>query len=163
MRPLNFPTIRIAQFIGLFVKSPNLFQAILEAEELIDLQKLFKIEPHGYFDSHYRFDVPASKKQKKPIGNASIDILLINVIIPILFNYGKQTDNEKLQSRAIAFLQAIKAEKNSITKKWQELEMPLTSAYDSQALIQLKNEDCSNKKCLTCAIGMAILKPKNND
>ena len=163
MRPLNFPTIRIAQFIGLFVKSPNLFQAILEAEELIDLQKLFKIEPHGYFDSHYRFDVPASKKQKKPIGNASIDILLINVIIPILFNYGKQTDNEKFQSRAIAFLQAIKAEKNSITKKWQELEMPLTSAYDSQALIQLKNEDCSNKKCLTCTIGMAILKPKNND
>ena len=124
---------------------------------------MFKVEPHVYFDSHYRFDVPACKVQKKIIGDSSIDILLINVIIPLLFTYAKQIGNENLQSRSIGFLQVIKPEKNTITKKWRELEMPMSSAYDSQALIQLKNEDCRNKKCLTCAIGMAILKPANHD
>lgn len=163
MRPLNFPSVRIAQFVGLFVKNSNLFQAIIEAEQLSDLQSIFKMETHPYFDTHYRFDVPASKKQKKIIGSSSIDILLINVVIPVLFNYGRQTDNENIQSKATEFLQEISWEKNSITKKWKALGMPLSSAYDSQALIQLKNEDCSNKKCLTCAIGTAILKTDNND
>jgi hypothetical protein len=163
MRPSNFPTIRIAQFVGLFVKNPNLFQAILEAKNIQELQGLFKVEAHSYFDTHYRFDVPASKSQRKSLGASSIDIILINVVIPILFNYGKHTADETIKDKAIEFLQAINWERNSITKKWKELGMPITSAFDSQALIQLRNEDCRNKKCLTCAIGNSILKPAKND
>ncbi len=163
MRPSNFPTIRIAQFVGIFLKNANLFQSIVEAKKVIDLQELFKIKTHPYFDIHYRFDIPASKKQPKNLGGSSIDVLLINVVIPVLFNYGKHIADEKIQERSIEFLRAISWERNSITKKWKELGMPISSAYDSQALIQLKNEDCSHKKCLTCAIGDAILKPSKND
>ena len=163
MRPSNFPTIRIAQFVALFVKNQNLFQAIIEVKQLSKLQELFEVDAHSYFDSHYRFDVPGSKKQRKKLGTSSIDILLINVVIPVLFNYGKHIADIKVQERSIEFLQAITWERNSIIKKWKELGMPISSAYDSQALIQLKNEDCRNKKCLTCTIGNAILKPAKND
>ena len=163
MRPSNFPTIRLAQFVSLFVKNSNLFQAIIEAKNINDLQMLFKVEAHSYFDTHYRFDVPASKNQTKCLGSASIDILLINAVIPVLFNYGKHIASEKIKSKALEFLQAITLERNSIMKKWKKLGMPISSAFDSQALIQLKNEDCSSKKCLTCAIGSAILKPAIND
>ena len=163
MRPSNFPTVRIAQFVALFIKNPNLFQAVIEAKQLSNLQELFEVGTHPYFDLHYRFDVLASAKQRKNLGASSIDILLINVVIPILFNYGKHIADEKVQERSMEFLQAITWERNSITKKWKELGMPISCAYDSQALIQLKNEDCSNKKCLTCTIGSAILKPAKND
>ena len=163
MRPSNFPTVRIAQFVGIFIKNANLFQAIIEATEVSELQKLFKVETHPYFETHYQFDIPASKKQPKKLGASSVDVLLINVVIPILFNYGKHIADERIKERAIEFLQAITWERNSITKKWKELGMPISSAFDSQALIQLKNENCSHIKCLTCGIGNAILKPKIND
>jgi len=159
MRPSNFPTIRIAQFVGIFIKNGHLFQSIIEAKQLSDLKELFKVGTHTYFDTHYRFDILASKKQTKNLGALSVDILLINAVIPVLFNYGKHIADEMIQERAIEFLQEITWERNSITKKWKELGMPISSAYDSQALIQLKNENCSHKKCLTCAIGNAILKP----
>jgi hypothetical protein len=71
--------------------------------------------------------------------------------------------DDTIQDRALSFLREIKWEKNEITKKWKDLGMPISTAYDSQALIQLKNENCSNKKCLSCAIGTAILKPVKND
>lgn len=158
MRPSNFPTIRIAQFITIFNENKNLFRAILEAEKISDLKKLFEVEANHYWKSHYRFDVPASKNTFKKLGEESIHILLINSVIPLLFNYGKKIGDEALSERAMLFLQGLPSEKNSITKKWNELGIGAQSAYDSQALIELKNNQCSNKKCLTCTIGSSILK-----
>lgn len=163
MRPVNFPTIRIAQFVAIFQKNHHLFQSVLESKSLKELQTLFEVRAMAYFDSHFQFDKPASKKSVKNLGKSSVDILLINVVIPLLFNYGKHLDDETIQERAVDLLRQIPAEKNSITKKWKELGFNLDSASDSQALLQLKNEDCSNKKCLTCVIGNSILKPEPND
>ncbi|MBL4708710.1 MAG: DUF2851 family protein [Flavobacteriales bacterium] len=158
MRPSNFPSIRIAQFVALFHQNKNLFQAVLESEKLTDLKKLFEVEANHYWKSHYRFDVPASKNAIKKLGEASIHILLINSVIPLLFNYGKRIGNEVLVERAVQLLQGLPPERNAITKKWRELDVIAQSAYDSQALIELKNNQCSNKKCLTCAVGSSILK-----
>jgi hypothetical protein len=163
MRPSNFPTIRIAQFASIFANNLNLFQSILEAESVDQLYDKFKVSAYEYFNSHYQFDIPAAKNEVKYLGKSSVDVILINVVIPLLFNYGRQMADETIQDRALSFLQEIKWEKNAITKKWKDLGMPISTAYDSQALIQLKNENCSNKKCLSCAIGTAILKPDKND
>ena len=52
----------------------------------------------------------------------------------------------------------ITPEKNNITKGFEALGLLNKTAYDSQALIQLKNNYCNQKKCLQCAIGNSILK-----
>jgi len=41
--------------------------------------------------------------------------------------------------------------------------MPIENAYDSQALLQLKQSFCDQKKCLTCAIGTDLLKLQVHD
>ncbi len=50
------------------------------------------------------------------------------------------------------------AESNSITKGFQQLGIENKNAFDSQALIELKNEYCNKKRCLDCGVGNAILK-----
>lgn len=65
MRPSNFPTVRIAQFIDLLYKNHNLFQKIIEFEELTQLYSVFQLEAGSYWESHYRFDIPATKKVKR--------------------------------------------------------------------------------------------------
>lgn len=158
MRPANFPTIRIAQFVAILTNNIHLFQRLTDETSVDELRKMLNISAHHYWDTHYRFDVPGAKKMAKRMGTTSINILLINVLIPLLFCYGEKLGSQALKNRALNLLQEIPAEKNSITKRWKELGMPLDSAYDSQGLIELKQMNCSAKNCLNCNVGNSILK-----
>ena len=51
-----------------------------------------------------------------------------------------------------------KSIRNSIIKKWEELGVKSNNSLESQALIELKTNYCSEKKCLNCSIGSEILK-----
>ncbi len=158
-RPGNFPTIRLAQFAKLIYKSSALFSKILEAGSVNDFHELLQVEPSEYWETHYQFNKESVKKSKT-LGKSAIDIILINTVIPFLFVYGKSKGLPELQDRAIEFLEYMKAEKNSIISKWNELGIKSTSAFETQALIQLKNKYCNHKKCLNCHIGNNLIRSK---
>jgi hypothetical protein len=99
-----------------------------------------------------------SSKKTKHLGDASVNSILINTVVPFLFVYGKQKGEWKYQERAISFLENIKGENNSVINKWKSLNAPVKFAYSTQALLQLKEEYCKNKKCLNCSIGNYLLK-----
>ena len=50
-------------------------------------------------------------------------------------------------------------EHNSITNGFALLGIENKNAFDSQALIQLKNDYCNQKRCLECAVGNKLLRP----
>jgi hypothetical protein len=77
--------------------------------------------------------------------------------VPFLFAYGKQRQSEIHEERALAFLDRLSAEKNSIITHWNELGIVSGSAAQTQSLLQLKNEYCAKKNCLNCAIGNKII------
>jgi len=156
-RPGNFPTIRIAQFSSLIHNSTALFSKVMDTSTMKEFFNLFKLKPSEYWETHYQFNKESVKKEK-PIGKSAIDILLINTIIPFLFVYGKSKGLPKLQEKAIQLLEEIKPEKNTIISKWDELGLKASNAFETQALIQLKNKYCSHKKCLNCRIGNLIIR-----
>ncbi len=158
MRPSNFPTIRLAQLAALIHKNKSFFEKIREAKSIEQIYQLFNTTASEYWDSHYQFDIPAGQKRKKRIGKTTQDVLLINAVVPLLFIYAQKRDDVEGKQFALHLLDKIPAEKNSITKKWQTLGLPLSSAFHSQALLQLKKEYCDKKKCLHCKIGNAILR-----
>jgi hypothetical protein len=156
LRPSNFPTIRIAQFAQLIHKSSHLFSKILETDKHDQIKKLFEASVSDYWLTHYTFD-KSSARRKKNLGETAMQIILINTVVPFLFAYGKQKQSEVYEERALAFLGKIEAEKNSIIKHWKTLGIDSDNAGQAQALIQLKNEYCSKKNCLNCAIGNKII------
>lgn len=156
MRPLNFPTIRIAQFAALIYSSESLFSRIVEAETIDDLLSVFQMEVSSYWDSHFQFNKNSVSKSKN-MGLESQYSILINTVIPFLFIYGAMKDKEEIKNRAIDFLDNIPPERNNIIGEWKRLGVKSTSAFYSQALIQLKNSYCKNKKCLNCEIGNQII------
>ncbi len=157
MRPPNFPTIRIAQFSVLLYKTAHLFSKMLAAMSVKELRNMFNSEVSWYWKEHYRFDQPSPKKSKK-LGAASIDLIIINTLIPMLFLYGKVQQQAVFSERGLAFLQDLRPEKNKIVKGFQLLSFPVDDAFDSQALLQLKKRYCDAKECLNCALGHSILK-----
>jgi hypothetical protein len=158
MRPSNFPTIRLAQLAALIHKHQKFFSPLIESKEVKQLSDFFKVKAFGYWNAHYRLDVPAARNHEKKLGKQSVQLLLINVVAPLLFNYGLKKGSENFKEKAIELLENLPAEKNTITKKWEALGAPLKNAFHSQALIQLKNNHCEFKKCLTCMLGNAIIK-----
>jgi len=157
LRPVNFPTIRIAQFANLILNSSHLFSKIIETEKCDDLKKLLNVNVSEYWESHFVFD-KISKRQTKHLGTDAINNIIINTIVPFLFVYGKQKNDEKYIERALFFLEKLDGESNAIVTKWKFLKMPVKNAYSTQALLQLKNEYCTTKKCLSCNIGNYVIK-----
>lgn len=156
LRPANFPSIRIAQFATLFYQSKALFSKILEAESVEDLEALFQVQLSNYWKTHYVFD-KESKLRNKSLGKNTVHLIIMNTVVPFLFAYSRARASEKLQDKAIRILEALPAEGNSIIRQWKALGMKVKTAYQSQALLQLKNEYCNHKKCLECSIGHKIL------
>ncbi|MDR6943302.1 DUF2851 family protein [Mucilaginibacter pocheonensis] len=158
LRPQNFPTVRLAQFAALIVQSNHLFSKILEIKDINALRALFTdVKVNEYWDNHYRFNV-ASKPSAKTLGASSIDILLINTLALFLFSYGKQHQQQHYISRSLKLLENLPAEQNNITEDFITLGVKINNAFESQALLELKNNYCNYKKCLQCGVGNKILK-----
>lgn len=156
MRPQNSPHIRIAQFAALIHRSSRLFSQIVETKGIAALRDFFRCTPSVYWETHYSFGKPSAEKGKA-IGEKSIDILLINTVIPFLFAFSIKRDLPEMQEIAYDLLEEIAPEENSITEKWKEIGIDIRSAYDSQALLELKKQYCNEKKCLQCGIGHRLL------
>ncbi|MEZ4934555.1 MAG: DUF2851 family protein [Saprospiraceae bacterium] len=157
LHPGNFPTIRLAQFAKLIYGSVHLFSKILEVENLKEIEGLFSVKLSGYWLTHYVFE-KESEKRNKSFGKEAIRLMTINTIVPFLFLYGNEIKEEVFKDKALRLLEELKPEKNTIIKGWESLGVVADSAYQTQALLQLKNEYCNKKRCLECSIGGAILK-----
>jgi len=157
MRPGNFPTIRLAQLAMLVHESAHLFAKIKEAESVKNVKEWFDVTANDYWHYHYRFDDESAFK-KKHLGASMIDNIIINTVVPVLFAYGNYQNENRYKEKALRWLEETAAEKNAITKGFQQLKIENKNAFDSQALIELKNEYCNRKRCLECGVGNAVLK-----
>ena len=156
MRPGNFPGLRIAQLAQVMHREGRIFKKILHANNLEELRILFSATASSYWNEHYRIGKLSNTKLKK-IGMKTIDILIINVAIPLIFSYGMKTDNQEYIEKAISLMEKIPAEQNKIIKKWISSDLKPKNAAESQALLFLKRNYCDEYKCLSCAIGNKVM------
>lgn len=158
MRPLNFPTIRLAQFSAWHKQTRALFSEIIETKKVNELRGLFENSPvNSYWETHYRFDV-LSKKHSTKLGKSTIDSIILNTVVTILFSYGKYIGKEAYICRAIDLLEELSPERNGIVNQYRRLGVEVKTATDSQALLQLKDSYCDKVRCLACGIGLHIFK-----
>jgi hypothetical protein len=157
MRPANFPTVRLAQLAMLLQSSSHLFSKLIEEDSLPVIKELLRVTANDYWHYHYRFEEVCAFKPKK-LGEMMTDNIIINTIIPIVFAYGLYHKNDKLQGKALRWLEEISAEQNRVVEIFKKLDLKISTAFDSQAVVELKNEYCDCKRCLECGVGASILK-----
>jgi len=157
LHPGNFPTLRLAQFAAIIHRSQSLLTDIIDSQSVSSFHDLFSANASEYWETHYTFDNKSALKVKK-LGTTAIDLLIINLVAPILVAYNRRrTDYEQLD-KPFEFLTKVNGENNKITRKWLELSVAVPNAAASQALIELKTKYCDAKKCLSCRIGKELLK-----
>ena len=157
LRPQNFPHIRLSQLANLYYERKTGLSQLVECKDLFSLQSLLSTKVTPYWETHYTFG-SISDLNEKNLSPFSMNLLMINTCIPMLFAYGRHSAKETLCNRAFDFLEQLKAENNYIIRLWKECGLTVKNAGDSQALIQLKKEYCDKKECLRCRIGYEYLK-----
>ncbi|MBC7607136.1 MAG: DUF2851 family protein [Burkholderiales bacterium] len=155
-RPDNFPTIRLSQLAQLYGVQQQLFSKIIAAVSVKQLYDIFQVSVSHYWKTHYQFD-KVSPKQNKGLSKAFIDLIVINTVVPIQFAYARSQGIDPTES-TVQLLQQIAAETNAVIHKFAFFGRQACNAFESQALLQLKNEYCNKSKCLSCVIGMELLK-----
>lgn len=154
-RPDNFPTIRLAQLAMLYHTKRNLFSELIAAQLPTAIYSILEVGVSDYWRSHYTFRKPGPARSKT-LTQSFCDLIIVNTIIPLQFAYYKlmhQNYPEHLPEMA----SMLKAEKNNITEGFAFFGIKATTAFHSQALLQLKGAYCDAKKCLNCAIGIELL------
>lgn len=161
LRPANFPTLRLAQLAQLLTRHPSLFSLFTGSTDVEALLKALQVTPSDYWQSHYRFgQIEPAKRIVPALGQRSAENLVINTVAPLLAAYAHHRGQPAYIDRAISLLEQLPAETNRLTEGWATLGLGIRTAFDSQAAIELYNEFCSAKKCLSCQIGAGLLSDK---
>jgi hypothetical protein len=155
MRPMNFPTIRIAQFAELMHSSGH-FSRILACKEISALHRIFSVGANGFWNVHYTFEKP-SEPGSKMLGEEAFQSIVINAVIPVLFLFGSMEGRDDLKDRAMDWLGRLPAESNRIVTDFTRAGIRPSSAFYSQAILQLWKEYCTRKRCLACSVGTTLI------
>ena len=136
LRPQNSPELRIRQFAQLLYQSENLLSKLLDTDDLKELEQLFTVPQ---------------------MGKSSIDILLINTVIPYKYAYAEHRNGS---FDAYSLMEKIPAENNTIIRQWRVLGQQIKNAADTQALLHLYQNYCQHHECINCEVGYKIFEQR---
>ena len=159
MRPPNFPHRRIAALVAMLAEGFRIGRGFSHIADEESARGLFDVEINGYWINHYTFGTP-SVYAPKAFSPESVTSLLINAIVPLLYAYGMYFGDDAKMAAAVAILQALPAENNSVTRVFTDFGVACRDAFTSQALIQLRRAYCEPRKCLYCRLGHRMLAAK---
>ena len=143
MRPQNSPELRIRQFAQLLYQSESLLSKILDTNDLKELVQLFQFKDSS---------VP-------PLGKSSIDIILINTVIPYKYAYALYKHDSQAET-IMALMDHIAPENNIVIRQWRVLGQQIKNAADTQALLHLYQNYCQHHECINCEVGYKIFQQK---
>ncbi len=156
LRPANFPTVRMAQLAGYIHRQGQFLRPLLEVRRPADVAALADIEVSDYWKRHYYWGRPR-KGDAPRLGRQWQHNLMINVIAPLQYAYGRHQQRADLQRRALHLWDALPAEDNRITRPYRAAGFPLHSAIHSQGVLALYRRRCRPRHCLECGLGQALL------
>ena len=145
MRPQNSPELRIQQFAQLLYQSENMLSKILDTDDVNALEQLFAID---------------GTDQACGLGKSSIDILLINTVIPYKYAYALYKNSPAHTENAMRLMENIPAENNTIIRQWRVLGQEIKNAADTQALLHLYQNYCQHHECINCEVGYQIFQDR---
>jgi len=156
VRPTNYPTVRLSQLAAFVISFPHIFRFFAEISDFQSVMNDLEVQQTDYWQSHYAVD-KATKRKIGALAKASRENLIINATVPFLAALAKAQDKDQYLEKALHLLAGIPSERNHITEMWVNYGWNVSSAFDSQGLIQLYNHYCSEKRCIDCSIGMELI------
>lgn len=127
------PEVRIRQFAQLLYQSEFLFAELMEEDSIPEMIALLQLRPLPPA-------VTGNLQAPPALGTGSIHILLANSVIPCKYAYAMAQHNAARAAFALQLLEKIPPENNAVVRQWKAAGLPVHSAADTQALLQLTTQ-----------------------
>lgn len=151
-RPANAPRVRIAQAAALFA-AHDLDTGLLRHDPLGKLRVALE-RPDAV--SALRALFRPLTAGTSPIGLARTDVLLVNVVLPLLLLDAELRDAPGVEPPILAALDAIPAESDRVVQAFTDAGFRAQSALESQGVHQLATRFCEDGHCARCEIGQTL-------
>ena len=163
-RPQNFPYRRIALLAKAMAQTPDLLNCIISANGDEDrLRGLFRWQVEPYWSRRLTFGSEHLSESRPPrLADSSINGLLINVAVPLMYAYAAQHSDQGMMQVAMGILNHLPPERNSRVSAWSPMGFRPKDAAQSQALLHLRSEYCDRHDCLRCRFAHHILRADMN-
>lgn len=162
LRPENFPHIRLAQLAMLYYNGNLSLSKLLDVKDMEGMYDLFQTNVSDYWLRHFTFKAEESPDSEKRLSNRSIDLIVMNSVVPMFFAYGRYKGDDNLCDRAFELMEEIKPENNKYIRDWKNAGIVCQSAADSQAIMQLSTKYCEPHNCLRCRFGYEYIRRTPN-
>ncbi len=169
LRPINHPVLRLIQILDFIYDSA-------ETGLTRHVLKLFSFEKEklSILSFRRRAQMLLSKQTLKEfdtrIGSSRIDLILINILIPIIYIYAQKMDYKDLEEYCLFLVREFPGlSENTISltmKKYltEDIEQYIhTKAISQQGLIQIYQTYCVNHLCEMCKKHLEEIKNKVNE
>lgn len=150
LRPQNAPERRIRQFAQLICQSEWLFSEMMVQPTVKGMRQLLCQPAQVVAEKQSMVALPPA------IGKQSVDVLLINTLLPYRYAYAIAHQDYGAAQAALRLMQEIPAEDNTIIRQWRMLGQQVRTAADTQALIHLYQHYCQNEGCIHCEVGQQV-------
>ncbi|MGN0033547.1 MAG: DUF2851 family protein [Candidatus Limimorpha sp.] len=151
LRPPNFPSIRLSQVASVLC-GESLFSRFVNCEDLSQVRSFFDVGANDYWSGHYMFDKVSGRRSERRVGLATIDVVVMNAVIPVMYLYGMHHERQEIKDRCFRFLEEMEGEDNNIVRIFRKNGVVIGCARHSQALIHLYREYCLRRRCLECRV-----------
>ena len=81
------PEARLAQVAALVSQVPDLFSELTQAKTKKDFYRILRQPVSGYWKSHCRPETERKNGGDGEIGKTSVDLILINAVVPLLIAF----------------------------------------------------------------------------
>ncbi len=111
----------------------------------------------GYWRDHFDFDVRSKTKISALLGNSKAGEIIVNVVLPFAFSWGKMSNEPELMKKAMELYNSYpKLAENEITRHMAKqlcLEEPSNfTACHQQGLIHIFRNYCREGRCSQCPL-----------
>lgn len=154
--PAGNPVMRIVQFATLVTKEEFGPDSLFSLRDGAEVERFFAVSPSAYWQQRFTLDGKGAVRVGQ-IGRDKVNMLAINLVVPMQFAYGHVTRKDELKIRALDMLERLPSESNRLVRRWTAMGVNSRSAYDSQALIELSHM-CDEGRCDECPLGKQMKK-----
>lgn len=160
LRPANFPHRRIALLVALITGGFVLGRSLGRFDSIDSVRSFFDVQLPPYWIDHYDFG-RRTAANRRALSPDSVNSLIINAVVPLMYCYSLQFGNEEMGDRAVEFLMNLPPENNFIVREFTDSGIPAPDAFTTQAMVQLHKEYCAPNKCMYCRLGRRFFIARN--
>ncbi len=167
VRPNNFPVRRIVAMsylilgyreTGILEGLVNIVKEVPVSRGYYRLEKGLLVTAAGYWASHFDFGLGSRIGSLTLLGNQRAADIVVNVLLPFTFAWGKVTSQPELKTKAFDLYRHYPKPVVNTVERHMKRQLRLSnslvnSAQRQQGLIHIYNSQCTQGKCYCCPLG----------